>query len=153
MGIFSLHAEGWLEYPVIVQPHHTDYAGVVWHGTYLAWMEEARVAALRTVGVEFADLVAMGCDLPVIDLHLAYQQAVQMGQHVCVRSRLEPTTGVRLIWTQNVCALDTDLCYVAGRVVNVPIDRHKHKILRKLPSELETAIANLAYMTRPTPPH
>lgn len=145
MNLLPLQADAWFEYPVIVQPHHTDYAGIVWHGTYLAWMEEARVAALRSVGVEFADLVAMGCDLPVVDLHLAYRQAVKMGQHVCVRSRLEPMTGIRLIWTQNVCALDTDLCYVAGRVVNVPIDRHKHKILRKLPPELEAAIAHLTH--------
>ena len=33
----------WFEYPVKAQPHHTDYAGIVWHGTYLTWMEEARV--------------------------------------------------------------------------------------------------------------
>jgi acyl-CoA thioester hydrolase len=145
MDALLLQADRWFEYPVIVQPHHTDYAGVVWHGTYLAWMEEARVAALRAVGVAFADLVATGCDLPVVDLHLTYRQAVQMGQHVCVRSRLAPLAGVRLIWTQNVCDRDTDLCYVAGRVVNVPISRHTRKILRKLPPELETAIANLTH--------
>ena len=36
----------WFEYPVKAQPHHTDYAGIVWHGTYLTWMEEARVEYL-----------------------------------------------------------------------------------------------------------
>ena len=42
-----LHAsENWFEYPVRVQPHHTDYAGVVWHGAYIAWMEEARIRML-----------------------------------------------------------------------------------------------------------
>jgi acyl-CoA thioesterase FadM len=88
MGIFSLHAEGWLEYPVIVQPHHTDYAGVVWHGTYLAWMEEARVAALRTVGVEFADLVAMGCDLPVIAPRANHRGAPDLDSKcLCARYR------------------------------------------------------------------
>ncbi len=35
--------EGWLHYRVHAFPHHTDYAGVVWHGTYVNWMEEARV--------------------------------------------------------------------------------------------------------------
>jgi hypothetical protein len=28
-------SDGWFNYPVRVYPHHTDYAGVVWHGTYL----------------------------------------------------------------------------------------------------------------------
>ena len=27
--------ENWFDYPVTVYPHHTDYGGVVWHGTYL----------------------------------------------------------------------------------------------------------------------
>ena len=30
-----------------VLPQHTDHAGVMWHGSYLAWLEEARVDALR----------------------------------------------------------------------------------------------------------
>ena len=24
-----------------VLPHHTDYAGVMWHGAYVQWREEA----------------------------------------------------------------------------------------------------------------
>ncbi len=36
----------WFEYPVRAQPHHTDYAGVVWHGSYIIWLEEARVECL-----------------------------------------------------------------------------------------------------------
>jgi acyl-CoA thioester hydrolase len=143
MGISPSQIAGWVDYAVIVQPHHTDYAGVVWHGSYLTWMEEARIAVFRDVGIEFADLVAMGCDLPVVSLNLNYHQAVHMGQKVCVRSQLEPTSGVRLTWVQNICALDSDLCYVSGRVVNVPIDVQKRKIMRKFPPLLGKAIAEL----------
>lgn len=143
MGASLPRSEVWLDYPVVVQPHHTDYAGVVWHGSYLTWMEEARIAALQSVGVEFTDLVSIGCDLPVIDLHLSYRQAVQMGQRVRVSSCLKMER-VRLIWMQNICALDTGFCYVEGRVVNVPVDRKRRKILRRFPPLLETAIARLA---------
>lgn len=140
-------SEVWFDYLIIVQPHHTDYAGVVWHGSYLAWMEEARIAALSQVGVEFADLVAMGCDLPVIELQLNYRKAVQMGQTVRVRSRLKAVERVRLIWIQNVCAHETELCYVEGYVVNVPVDRQQQKILRIFPPLLKQAIAGLTGST------
>lgn len=144
-------SEVWFDYPILVQPHHTDYAGVVWHGSYLAWMEEARIAALGQVGIAFADLVAMGCDLPVIDLQLSYRKAVQMGQRVRVRSRLKAVERVRLIWVQNVCALEAEqLCYVAGHVVNVPVSRQQQKILRTFPPLLEKAIAGLTHS--PTAP-
>lgn len=59
---------GGFDYQVRAQPHHTDYAGVVWHGSYITWLESARVEYLRLVGIDFSDLVEMGCDLPVVDL-------------------------------------------------------------------------------------
>ncbi|NJM78174.1 MAG: acyl-CoA thioesterase [Acaryochloridaceae cyanobacterium RU_4_10] len=138
-------SESWFNYPVVVQPHHTDYAGVVWHGSYIAWMEEARIAALRDVGVEYAALVSLGCDLPVIDLSLNYRASVKMGDEVRVRSRLERIEKVRWIWTQNVCALDTEFCYVAGKVVLIPVNRDRQRILRKLPPLLETALQYLSH--------
>ncbi len=138
----SLQPGNWFDYPVIVQPHHTDYAGVVWHGSYLAWMEEARIATFRDVGLEFADLVAMGCDLPVINLALSYRKAVKMGDSVRVRSRLDRIEKVRFIWTQNICDLTTDLCYVTGQVTLVPVDRDQRRILRKFPPALEKALEN-----------
>jgi acyl-CoA thioester hydrolase len=149
MSLSLPESEVWFDYPVIVQPHHTDYAGVVWHGSYLAWMEEARIAALQSAGAEFADLVSMGCDLPVVDLHLSYRQSVQMGQRVRVRSHLK-VERVRFNWVQNICALDSDLCYVVGRVVNVPVDRQQRKILRKFPPLLEKAIAYLTQSPHPS---
>jgi acyl-CoA thioester hydrolase len=140
----SQNFEGWFDYPVIVQPHHTDYAGVVWHGSYVAWLEEARIATLSSAGIEFANLVEMGCDLPVIDLSLSYRKFVKMGDRVRVRTRLERLEKVRFIWTQNVCALDTDQCFVAGKVVLVAVDRDNGRILRNFPPLLRAAVSRLA---------
>ncbi len=75
----GMDSEGWFEYLVRVYPHHTDYSGAVWHGTYLAWMEEARVESLRSLGIQYADWVAQGLELPVVELSLRYHRAVQMG--------------------------------------------------------------------------
>jgi acyl-CoA thioester hydrolase len=55
MGEFS-----WFEYAISVQPHHTDYAGVVWHGTYIAWMEEARVEYMKTQNLPYEEWLKAG---------------------------------------------------------------------------------------------
>jgi len=70
----------WFEYRVRSHPHHTDYAGVVWHGTYIAWMEEARVECLRSRGFDCTDVVTWGLDLPVVDLCLRYHRSIRMAQ-------------------------------------------------------------------------
>ena len=49
-----------------VLPQHTDYAGVMWHGAYVQWLEEARVEALQAAGLGYAAMTAMGVDMPVV---------------------------------------------------------------------------------------
>ena len=53
-----------------VLPQHTDHAGVMWHGAYLSWLEEARVDALAQVGLPYKDLSAKGFELPVVSLNI-----------------------------------------------------------------------------------
>ena len=59
-----------------VLPQHTDHAGVMWHGAYLAWLEEARVEALASAGLAYSDLSARGLELPVVSLAIDYRQAL-----------------------------------------------------------------------------
>lgn len=143
---YSLTAstENWFEYPVRAQPHHTDYAGIVWHGTYVAWMEEARVECLRSIGVDFADLVALGCDLPVVELSLRYHRPIRMGMTAIIRTRMAEMEGVRLNWDYQIQSPDGQELYLTGRVTLVAVDREKGKILRQLPSEVKDALVKLS---------
>ena len=81
-----------------VLPQHTDHAGVMWHGAYLAWLEEARVEALAAVGLAYCDLSARGLELPVVHLNLDFCQALMHGDLVDVHSAVLPRQGVKLCW-------------------------------------------------------
>jgi len=133
----------WFEYAVRAQPHHTDYAGIVWHGSYITWMEEARMEYLRSVGIEFADLFALGCDLPVVELSMRYHRPLQLGRAAIVRTRLAEISGVRINWDYQIQSLDGQL-YVKARVTLVAVDRQKGKIMRQLPLVLKQALARIA---------
>ncbi|AFY59859.1 thioesterase family protein [Synechococcus sp. PCC 6312] len=133
----------WLNYPVRVQPHQTDYAGVAWHGSYLAWLEEARIDCLRQGGIEFADLVNLGCDLPVVRLEARYLQALQFGQTACVRTRFVRQEKVRLCFDQWVVSPDLSLIYFQASLQLVPLQRPTGKILRILPQPLAAALHKL----------
>jgi len=131
----------WFEYLIKAHPHHTDYAGVVWHGTYLTWMEEARVEALRSLGINYADLVLMGCELPVVDLSIRYHRALKMGEEALVRARMMEMKGVRINWEYEIQSLDRTLTYVTAKVTLVALDREKGKILRQLPSVVKDVLS------------
>lgn len=131
----------WFDYPITVYAHHTDYAGVVWHGAYVAWLEEARIEFLQSRGIDFAQLVEMGCNLPVIDLSIRYHQPLRMGMKAIVKTRLMSIEGVKLPVEYEIRSPDNAIVYVSGRVVLVPVDMVKGKILRRLPSTVESALA------------
>jgi acyl-CoA thioester hydrolase len=137
-------SEQWFEYPVITYPHHTDYGGIAWHGTYITWMEEARVACLRSIGIEFADLVALGCDLPVVELALRYHQSVRMGMSAIVKTRMTEISGVRINWDYQIQSADAQTLFVTARVTLVAVDREKGKIMRQLPPAVKDALGKLA---------
>lgn len=130
----------WFEYAVTVQPHHTDYAGIVWHGTYINWMEEARVTYLKAQGITFADWVSAGVDLPVVDLALRYRQSLALGDEALVKARMEPIRGVRILWQYEIENRQTSATCIVGTVTLAPVDVKTRKVLRRLPDHLQSVL-------------
>ncbi|NMF83967.1 thioesterase family protein [Nodosilinea sp. P-1105] len=131
----------WFEYRVTIHPHHTDYAGIVWHGTYIAWMEEARVAWLAAHGLTFADWLKAGVDLPVVDVGLRYRRSLTLGDTALIRARLEPSRGVRLVWQYDIQNAATQDTCVEGQITLAPVDRATRRVLRRLPEHLQLKIS------------
>jgi acyl-CoA thioester hydrolase len=139
--------EDWFEYAVRAQPHHTDYSNAVWHGTYITWMEEARIEYLRSIGIDFANLVALGCNLPVVELSVRYHRPILLGMAAIVRTRLSQLSGVRLNWDYQIQSPDGRELYTTARVTLVAVDRQKGKIMRQLPPDVENALVRIAAIT------
>ena len=93
-------------YPVQVYPHQTDYAGVVWHGAYVNWMEEVRIAYLESLGMTYQGVMEQGCDLMVVDLSLRYKRAAKMGDRLVWLAIVQPLEGVRSVWDYELRSLD-----------------------------------------------
>jgi acyl-CoA thioester hydrolase len=131
-----------------VLPQHTDHAGVMWHGTYLAWLEEARVEALAAVGLAYSDLSARGLELPVVSLHIDYRQSLLHGEAVQLWSELLPQRGLKWPWRSRFVKGDGAVAAEA-QVELVLIERPamlggSARLLRRPPADLARALAALA---------
>ena len=129
-----------------VLPQHTDHAGVMWHGAYVAWLEEARVEALASVGLAYCDLSAQGLELPVVSLAIDYRQALLHGDAVELWSEALPRRGVRLPWISRFMGSDGVLAAEA-RVDLVLVDLSggaaRRRLVRTLPPDLQRAVDSL----------
>jgi acyl-CoA thioester hydrolase len=136
--------EQWFEYPVRAQPHHTDYGGIVWHGSYIAWMEEARVECFRSLGVDYADMVAVGCELQVVNLSIRYHRPVRLGMPAIVKARIAEMKGVRVNWDYRIQSPDDQELFVTAQVTLVGVDSARGKIMRQLPAMVQDVLAKLS---------
>ena len=129
-----------------VLPQHTDHAGVMWHGSYLAWLEEARVEALAAVGLEYSALSARGLELPVVSLAIYYRQALLHGDLVELRSAVEPRRGVSMPWRSWFVRADGAIAAQARVelvLVELSAGAQRRRLRRRLPDDLAAAVAAL----------
>src|SRR5919107_1161786 len=66
----------------------TDAMGVVHHAAYLPYLEEARVAYLRSVGRPYAEIRASGTDIAVMGAPGRSGQPLRFDDVVAVHARL-----------------------------------------------------------------
>lgn len=75
----------------------TDAMGIVHHGRYLPYLEEARVAYLRSIGHPYSaerdgGTDGPGVDYAVLEAHLAYRQPLRFDDVVTVHLRVTGAT-------------------------------------------------------------
>ena len=79
-----------------VLPQHTDHAGVMWHGSYLDFLEEGRIDALDKVGISYSELSRKGFEIPVISLQIKYKISFFHGEKILLTSRFKIENKIRI---------------------------------------------------------
>jgi len=70
----------------------TDAMGIVHHASYLPYLEEARVAYLRSIDHDYVSLRAAGVNFAVIEVALKYVQPCYFDDVITVHLRLGSRT-------------------------------------------------------------
>ena len=123
-------------------PQHTDHAGVLWHGYYLNWLEEARIDALSKVGLKYVDLIKEGYEMPVVSIEIKYKSPIFHGEVIFIQSRFlinkSPRINIKsdFIGRQNTIKTSSSIDLVL-------INKENFSIVRKKPKFLLEALKNL----------
>ena len=79
-----------------VLPQHTDHAGVMWHGSYLNFLEEGRIDALDKIGHSYLKLSEKGFEIPVVSIQLRYKISFIHGEKILLASQFKLENKIRL---------------------------------------------------------
>ena len=121
-----------------VLPQHTDHAGVMWHGSYLNFLEEARIDALNKVGLSYSELSKIGFEIPVISVQINYKISCLHGEDIFLSSKFSLKNKIRLecktlfLKHNGVIASQALIELVVVKKVKNSI-----KLVRKLPDQIK----------------
>ena len=125
-----------------VLPQHTDHAGVMWHGTYLNWLEEGRFDALSKVGINYFDLTKKGFELPLINASIKYILPLCLGDNITIESLFNISKSPKINIKSQFINENKNVMTIA-EVNLVLVDKNNFSIIRKRPDFISKAFLEL----------
>jgi len=113
----------------------TDSYGVVWHGSYLRWLEMGRVEYCENLGLNLIDMQNQDIVLPVTNLNIRYKSSAKLNDDILIETEISELKSYSVTFKQSIKSKETGRTYVEADVVVVAIN-NDGKLYRKLPEVL-----------------
>lgn len=117
----------------------TDAYGVVWHGTYLRWMEKGRVDLCDMLGL---DLVAMKNNdvlLPVANMNVRYKASARLDDDIIIETWIEKFNSLSVTFGQLIKSKKDEKIYIKAEFDVVAINE-AGKLYRRMPEVVTSAL-------------
>ena len=114
--------------------HDVDMVGVVWHGHYLRYLENARWALMDRLDYGLDRMLASGYAWPIVDLQARYLKPARFGERLRTRASL-------IEWEQRLAInyLLTDVAdgarILRARTVQVAVDGRSGELQFDCPAD------------------
>ena len=131
------------------QFYETDGMGIIYHGNYIHWMEEARVDFLDQLGWGYEKAVEAGIDFAVTDVSCRYRSMTRFGECVSIEMRIDRLSPARMQLSYVIADAKTGEVRAEGTSGHCFYDRAKGR-----PVALKRALPEVyARLAACLPPH
>lgn len=113
----------------------TDAYGVVWHGTYLRWLEKGRVMFCEDLGLSLTELSKKDIALPVANVNVRYKASAKLEDEIVISSKVTKITPLAVTFTQTISDKKTGKVFVVAEIVVVAVT-NEGKLYRRLPEAI-----------------
>ena len=116
----------------------TDSYGVVWHGSYLRWMEAGRVDLCESLGLNLIELKENDIAIPVTNMNVRYKSSAKLNDKIIIETSIKKVTPLSVTFYQTIKNKDTGVTYIQAEFHTVAIN-NDGKLYRRLPEILKKA--------------
>lgn len=96
------------EHKVTIRFSEVDSMGVVWHGNYVQFLEDARETFGTLHGMGYMDVYRNGYFIPVVNMNIDYKQRAEYEDNLIVKIELKDTFAAKMIFNYVVMNADTE---------------------------------------------
>lgn len=114
----------------------TDAYGVVWHGSYLRWLEMGRVELCEMLGHNLLELEANDIVMPVTNMNIRYKASGKLNDVVIVETWIKKTTPVTVVFEQTIKNKESGKLFIQAEFEVVAI-HNDGKMYRRMPDILK----------------
>lgn len=117
----------------------TDAYGVVWHGSYLRWLEMGRVELCDMMGLNITDLMQNhDIVLPVVNMNVKYKSSAKLEDLMIIETEISEFKGFTVTFKQSIKSKVTGKTFIEADFVVAAIN-NDGKLYRKMPEILANA--------------
>jgi len=117
------------ETEVRVRFNEVDAVGIAWHGSYVAYFEDAREAFGRAYGLDYLTIFGQGLYAPLVDLNFSFKSPLKYGDTAIVEITYEPTDAAKICFSYRILSADRQRVVTTGRSVQVFMDKDYRLLL------------------------
>lgn len=110
-----------------------DPLGIVWHGHFIRYFEDAREAFGATYGLRYLDLYRQNIVVPIVHVECDYKRILRYGHTVRLETTYVDTPAAKLLFNYSITDLHTRELVADGHSVQVFLDRQTLQLMLTRP--------------------
>lgn len=113
----------------------TDAYGVVWHGSYLRWLEMGRIGLCEIAGYSLSKLYEADVTLPVVELNVRYKSPAKLEDELLITTELKENSKLSMTFSQKIYNSKTMKLNIEASV-KVVATHNDGNLYRSFPDEM-----------------
>jgi len=101
-----------------------DMMGVVWHGSYTLYLEDAREAFGLKYGLSYSTYIRENIFAPIVELDIKYKRPLMFGMRPKVNIRYRPCESAKMVFDYEIVNPEDGTVYLTATSIQVFMDRN-----------------------------
>jgi len=109
--------------PLSVRFSETDAMGVIWHGNYLKYFEDAREEFGKRYNLEYISIHQQGYFVPIVKSEIEHKASVYYGEEIEIFIELIQLKSAKILFNYKVYSKSTRILVAQGSTTQVFLDK------------------------------